>query len=659
MCVSKLKSIVCMLAMTVCLFGCQEDEQPSALIVTLDPEVVNNTTVTLKALLKTNDSEEYGFVWDGLPDPDDFKNKIAFYNNPPLNTEITANLNNLDLDETYYVRAYSKKGNDITYGDQKSFVFGGLTPEITKLLPNTAHLGDTIQIIGKNFSALPERMVIQFKSLVATIVDASSDTITCIVPSNLSPGSHPVKVKVGNKSSATILFTILHPEIINVTPTTATFLDLVVIQGNNFHKKASNNKVMFGSAQAEIVQASAVSLTVKVPVQLTMSPVTISVQVDSQKVEAEIDFTLLPMSVSTLEPMTERMGNMVTITGSNFNPSTIYNEVLFGLNKAVVVESSSTQLKVVVPNGIYADDHVTVQVKVGGTLEEISPFIIKNAWIRRPDIAAGIFGRWGGKGFVINGKGYAGIGGGAGASSAYQDFYRFDDNLNSWTRVADFGGGKRYWAASFEIDNKAYVGTGSVTTSGEGTNDFYKYDPQNNTWTRIADFPGSPSSRAVGFSINGKGYLCLPTVDNNFWEYDPILNTWTQKETLVTSPWGGSKKAVGAFVLKGRAFVLTSLHSSGELYEYDVNNNAWIRKNDVSATGNLPAVVSTDSHAYYIVDYYAREYDIETDTWSAVDFDPVPSRNDAFFFGIGEKIFIGGGRENSYKDFWECDTSKL
>jgi hypothetical protein len=52
-------------------------------------------------------------------------------------------------------------------------------------------------------------------------------------------------------------------------------------------------------------------------------------------------------------------------------------------------------------------------------------------------------------------------------------------------------------------------------------------------------------------------------------------------------------------------------------------------------------------------------YDLQNDTWHLVDFDPVPTRNDAFFFSIGEKLFLGGGRENSYKDFWECDTSKL
>lgn len=653
----KVLSRLFIIALVSCFLACQEDENSMRSIITLDAEVVNNSVVLLKALPKSSNFEECGIVWDALPGPDYEDNVFRFFVFQP-NIEITAELRNLDMETTYYFRSYSKIGDKIEYGEEKSFVFGGFSPQIERLSPNTAHLGDTILIVGKNFSPISSRMLIQFESLISTIVYASSDTVKCIVPKNLPPESHPVVLKLGNKSTAPILFTLHKPEIIDFSPKSATYLDLIVIEGNNFNKIKSSNKVMFGAVVGEVTAASQSSLTVKVPVQLAENLINITVQVDSQRVEAVGNFSLKTMTVNGINPSSERIGNIVTISGSNFNPSTNYNDVYFDGNKAEVIEASSDILKVIVPNGIYKDYNLNISIKVGSVEEDSFPFTIKNAWIRRADIPAGIFGRLGGQGFTIGGIGYAGLGAGA-VSSAYQDFYKFDDVNNSWTRIADYGGGKRYWTTGFVIDNIAYVGTGSATTLGEGTKDFYKYDPQSNSWSRIADFTGGPTTKAIGFSINGKGYLCLPNLEDNFWEYDPALNVWTKKSTLVTSPWGGSKKAVGAFVLNNRAFVLTSLYSIGELYEYDLINDTWIRKNDLAGTSNLPALVSTDSHAYYMVDYTMKEYNLNTDSWQDVDFEPVPTRNDVFFYSIENKIFIGGGRENSYKDFWQCDTSKF
>jgi N-acetylneuraminic acid mutarotase len=630
-------------------------------VITLDPEV-NNSKAVLKGsfLSSLGEVEEYGFVWDALSNPDYSKRVIKFDSPLQKNADITAELYDLDLEQAYYVRAYAKQGSDIFYGAEKSFIFGGLVPEVTSLVPTGAHWGDTIQIIGKNFTTRKDRVSVQFDDMLSNIVAASSDTILCVVPVTLSSTSLSVKVRIGNESSVGTSFSLLKPEIVNFTPESATYQDLLIIKGNNFHSNLTSNKVRFGEVTAEVVKATSSSLTVRVPVDIVASPATISVQVDSQRVYAEHEFRLLPMSVSGIWPTLERIGNIVTISGSNFNPSAASNDVFFGANKADVVEGSKTQLKVRVPNGIYDDHIVTVTVKVSG-IEQQGPdlFTIENAWIRKADIYAGKYGRWGAQGFVIDGTGYAGLGAGAGVSSAYQDFYKFDNQNNSWTRVADFGGGKRYWTASFVIDGFAYVGTGSQTMSGEGSNDFYKYDPSNDTWTRVADFPGNPVTRAIGFSVNGKGYLCTPTTENNFWEYDPTDDVWKEKAVLVTSPWGGPKKAVGAFVLANHAYVLTSEYSRGELYEYDFHNDAWIRKNDVSDMGNIPSVVSTQTHAYYIRDYSVLEYNMNSDSWKSVEFDPVPARYDAFSFGIGSAIYIGGGRDNNYSDFWECDTSKL
>lgn len=75
--------------------------------------------------------------------------------------------------------------------------------------------------------------------------------------------------------------------------------------------------------------------------------------------------------------------------------------------------------------------------------------------------------------------------------------------------------------------------------------------------------------------------------------------------------------------------------------------------------GILPPLSRPPTHGYFQYGSDLMKYDIDADLWKPVDFEPVPNRNDSFFFNIGETIFIGGGRENSFKDFWECDTSLL
>ena len=656
--VRKNRSLLFVLILVGLFFSCQDEEQDPE-VVTLEPVIVDNTTVQLKAYFRTLPTvgEEYGFVWDGLKEPDYSKYRVRF-NTPPSSNEIVGELSDLTIGKEYYVRAYLIRESTILYGEEVSFIFGGFTPEISKLIPDAAHRGDTIQVIGKNFSRARSALVLQFGDLLSTITYATQDTIECIVPADLKPGTHTVKIKVAKNSSAGVVFSLLKPQILDFSPSTAAFLDLVVIQGTNFHQIPSNNKVRFGSVNAEVVQATKESITVRVPINLSENNSTISVQVDSQRVNAINPFILLPASMNSLEPNSGRIGNIITITGTNFNPSVHHNEVFFGKNRSLVVEATTTALKVQVPNGIYDDRIVSVSVKVAALTHQ-KTFTIKNAWIQKADIPSGMFGRFGGQGFVLNGIGYAGLGAGAGVSSPYADFYRFDDQTNSWIRIADYAGGRRFWAASFVIDGIAYVGTGSKGT-GEGTNDFYKYNPQTNLWTRIADFPGAPATRATGFSVNGKGYLCLQTSSDNFWEYDPTLNVWINKTAVAAPPFGSVVKAVGAFVLENRAFVIAPVYGASELFEYDFVNDVWITKNDINGlSGDLPAIVATDSHAYYIFNYNALEYDIDDDSWRAVDFDPVPSRNDAFIFSIGEKIFLGGGRENSYKDFWECDTTKL
>lgn len=83
---------------------------------------------------------------------------------------------------------------------------------------------------------------------------------------------------------------------------------------------------------------------------------------------------------------------------------------------------------------------------------------------------------------------------------------------------------------------KGYIGLGHINAvSNVSYQDFWEYDPSTNTWTQIADFGGGLQRyHSIGFSANGKGYVGLGReedgdYENDLWEYDPLSNTWLQK----------------------------------------------------------------------------------------------------------------------------------
>jgi N-acetylneuraminic acid mutarotase len=483
-----------------------------------------------------------------------------------------------------------------------------------------------------------------------------------VVPLGLPAGQSDVKVKVGDKISiASVTFTHEQPVVSSVNPLNATFLEQVTIEGSGFSARATNNKVMFGEFNADIVRATKTSLIVKVPTGINKSSTPIIVKVDSIQSTNTFSFQLKPAIVTSIAPATANLFETVTISGDNFNPIPSLNEVFFDNNQATVTHAEKSKLTLSVPNGIYMDRELEVSLTVGGITLLVGTVQLANPWIRKADIPSGMFGRWGATGFSIEGKGYAGIGGGNGVSSAYNDFYRFDETTNTWQRIADFGGGKRYWAASFVIGKIAYIGTGSVTDAGEGTRDFYKYDAENDSWTRISDFGGAASSRAIGFSINGKGYVCRSFGTNNFWEYDPAIDLWMKKADFPAVSGDQTKRVTGAFVVNNQAYVLVTNYSQHELYLYNSSTDTWIKKNNlphVTSGSYLPSVLSTTTHGYYFDGWTGLEYNPAQDQWRSVDFTPA-IRNDSFFFSINNDIFLGGGREGNFKDFWKGETGEF
>lgn len=159
-------------------------------------------------------------------------------------------------------------------------------------------------------------------------------------------------------------------------------------------------------------------------------------------------------------------------------------------------------------------------------------------------------------GFLLDLKGYIGLGHDNNISKYYSDFWEYDILSNTWTQKANFGGGARGGAVGFSINSLGYVGTG---TDSNNKRDFWEYNPSTNIWTQKAYFGGSPRSYAIGFSVGNKGYIGTSSIlaNDDFWEYDPVTDKWTRKSDFA----GHFRSGAVGFSIGNKGYVGTGTYT--------------------------------------------------------------------------------------------------
>lgn len=273
--------------------------------------------------------------------------------------------------------------------------------------------------------------------------------------------------------------------------------------------------------------------------------------------------------------------------------------------------------------------------------------------------------------FSVGNKGY--IGGGhinSGTPVYHEDYWEYDPVTDSWTQIADFGGGKRYHATAFSIGEFGYVGCGEDDDDNYHT-DFYRYSPQFNVWQPIASMPGNPRRGATSFVINELGYVGTGQSDfgyeDDFYKYDPNANAWYSVADFM----GEARSSAVGFSYNGKGYVGTG-HIFGDhtkdFYEYDPISNSWSQKADVGttyrqdATGfvvNGKAYIGTGNDVDGNLNYKDFwEYDFNTNTWTQIsDFD-AEGRRYMVSFVIDGIAYAGTGTDGTnLRDFYRFDIT--
>ncbi len=273
---------------------------------------------------------------------------------------------------------------------------------------------------------------------------------------------------------------------------------------------------------------------------------------------------------------------------------------------------------------------------------------------------------------------YLYVGCGAGTSTYYNDFWRWNQDSNTWTAVASYPGlGYRICPTAFSIEGKGYVGLGQGASGM--TNDLWSYDTSKNKWTQMATFPGTPryaqsvfvvghKAFIIGGSIGGPPYL------DDVWMYDAHANSWTQ---MNNSPSGKMETQV-TFTIGNHGYLGGGFNSSTDVstfWEYDTTTDTWATIANipiVNGIGGCPSAFVLGSKAYVCLGgvgtnskytTYGYRYDTITKAWSV--FTNMEKIGISGGYGVGFSIgnigYIATGRDslgNPRNILWQySDTS--
>lgn len=257
------------------------------------------------------------------------------------------------------------------------FTVTSVLPSITSFTPSSGPVGNAVTITGTNFSTTAANNTVRFNGTTASVTTSTATSITTSVPSGASTGK--ITVTVGANTATSVAdFTVtipVPPTITSFTPSSGPIGNIVTITGTNFSTMPANNTVRFNGTTASVMASTATSITTSVPSGATTGKITVTVGVNTASSVADFTVTIVPSpTIISFTPIRGPIGNVVTITGTNFSPMSANNTVTFNGTTTSVSASTATSITTTVPIGA-TTGKITVTVG-GNTATSINDFVI-------------------------------------------------------------------------------------------------------------------------------------------------------------------------------------------------------------------------------------------------------------------------------------------
>jgi len=575
-------------------------------------------------------------------------------------------------------------------------------PQIKSFTPQAGVVETLVTIIGENFKE--ELTTVYFNSIPATVTSITKKQIGVKVPAGLPRGNVSISVVVANQRVTTDLqFFNNALTVVELSPASGNFNDIVTIKGFGFSQNIAENKVWFGKTTAVVTEATEQFLKVEVPKELNVSKSKITVERGIQSAKSTNVFTLLPPVISGFTPLVGNVRSTIIISGESFNPVPENNIVQIGEASASVLEASSNLLKVSVPDDYTSSSgRSKIKLSVAGVAVESSEqfeLMLHEIAMYNPvvgeqgnvlTITGNYFHPVPGKNKVFIGSTEAQVQPSSTTSTLYaivppsigRGVYplkvrtagreviatqSFSSN-SPWALKLDIGGGARRHAFSFTIAGRGYVG-GGFNQKGFYKNDIFEFDPVANSWIQKSVIPVNGEGMAV-FATTAKGYVLY---NKELWQYDPVQNKWTRKADFP----GDGVRWQSAFAIGDKGYVGTGstayYNNTSEFFEYNEQTNTWTVKSAFPAGSVMFGTgFSVGSKGYFATGSWIQrdiwEYDNVNNTWTKKMslLGIMDGMNEMRLFAVGisgsTKGYISTGSTDSaygtlYNDLYEYDPA--
>jgi|GEM_PF-1586672 len=631
--------------------GCTKEEVTPRVYPRVDTNEAFDITsegATFKGEITFSNVEikDHGFVWShGTSLQVEYANKIS------LGTKVGTGFfesrceRSLEPGRKYYVRAFAISEDFTVYGKTVEFTsLGSKAPVVKDFFPVTGTWGDTITVVGENFSDDNSINKVKFGEASGRVVRSGKDTLTVEVPNNLTTESSNLSVTIfGNVANfSSKAFTLKAPVIESISPMEGAPGNTVTLTGKFFN--GSFTKVYFNGIEGIFPTGNQNQITVGLPSSLSPGPVEVKVVTGTGSMFDLTSFTIKPPHLAQLSPASAGEGDEIKLIGNFFSAQESDNVVTFGGVAAVVTSATPTELTVIVPQHV-GTISADVKLKIGSSESDpvVFSFLAPVVESFTPTSGYGSVVTITGKNFRFGGYNSVYIGDlklenvyahSSTKIEAYtyaipkahsgkvkvvfesQEGVSTQDFKMPWIQLADYPA-QYSPSRAFINNNNAYIGF-----SSDVFNKLWRFNSITKAWTQMADFPGQFRNEFAFFTAGSKGYIgggYVNSTFNDWWEYNFSNNTWSQKSNL---PIPGLLRA--SFAYNGNGYVLAfdpeSSTTTSSLWKYNHTNDTWSVVS--TAPFSLPNGARTfiaNNMAYIFADSQLWRYDFVSAQWTLAD----------------------------------------
>jgi len=242
---------------------------------------------------------------------------------------------------------------------------GSRTPRIDAVSPARVTAGNTLTLTGADLGETAGATSASIGGRSARVLRTTGDRLEIEVPElPMTPGrdtSVPIVVTAGGRESKPASVAVYQaPRLKSLAPDVAMPGENVVLSGTSL---GAGVKVRFGDFEAQVVDASPVSLTVTVPALPGAPGTEVSVVAVGADPSNALTFVVGKVPLLTgIEPRSASPGDLVTVAGRGFNAQPVANRVTVGGVPALVVSAGPRGLEFVVPRAIAGEEGVAITV---------------------------------------------------------------------------------------------------------------------------------------------------------------------------------------------------------------------------------------------------------------------------------------------------------